>query len=66
MLPENSNLRMTDFVKNQLTRKLARIKLLKREIDIDTADVKHLTFVWDNTAFGGCMTICGDCASGVR
>lgn len=38
---------MTDFVKNQLTRKLARIKLLKREIDIDTADVKHLTFVWD-------------------
>lgn len=33
---------MTDFVKNQLTRKLARIKLLKREIDIDTADVKHL------------------------
>ena len=28
---------MTDFVKNQLTRKLARIKLLKREIDIDTA-----------------------------
>ena len=57
---------MTDFVKNQLTRKLVRIKLLKREIDIDTADVKHLTFVWDNTAFGGCMTICGECASGVR
>ena len=57
---------MTDFTKNQLTRKLARIKLLKREIDIDTADVKHLTFVWDNTAFGGCLTICGDCASGVR
>ena len=57
---------MTDFVKNQLTRKLARIKLLKREIDIDTADAKHLTFVWDNTAFGGCMTIRGDCASGVR
>ena len=57
---------MTDFVKNQLTRKLTRIKLLKREIDIDTADVKHLTFVCDNTAFGGCMTICGDCASGVR
>ena len=28
---------MTDFVKNQLTRKLARIKLLKREIEIDTA-----------------------------
>ena len=57
---------MTDFVKNQLTRKLVRIKLLKREIDIDTADVKHLTFVWDSTAFGGCLTICGDCASGVR
>ena len=62
MLPEKRNLWMTDFVKNQLTRKLARIKLLKREIDIDTADVKHLTFVWD----GGCLTICGDCASGVR
>ena len=44
---------MTDFVKNQLTRKLARIKLLKREIDIDTADVKHLTFIWDNAAFWG-------------
>ena len=53
---------MTDFVKNQLTRKLARIKLLKRKIDIDTADVKHLTFVWD----GGCLTICRDCASCVR
>ena len=57
---------MTDFVKNQLTRKLVRIKLLKREIDIDTADVKHLTFVWDNTAFGSCLTICGERASGVR
>ena len=33
---------MTDFVKNQLTRKLARIKLLKREIDIDTADDEEL------------------------
>ena len=62
MLPKNRNLLMTDFVKNQLTRKLARIKLLKREIDIDTADVKHLTFVWD----GGCLTICRDCASCVR
>ena len=57
---------MTDFVKNQLTRKLARIKLLKREIDIDTADVKHLTFVWDNTAFGGCVhLVCGS-IGGIR
>ena len=57
---------MTDFVKNQLTRKLVRIKLLKREIDIDTADVKHLTFVWDNAALFICLTICGERASGVR
>lgn len=57
---------MTDFVKNQLTRKLVRIKLLKREIDIDTADVKHLTFVWDNATLFSCLTICGERASGVR
>ena len=29
---------MTDFDKNQLTRKLARIKLLKREIELPQVD----------------------------
>ena len=29
---------MTDFVKNQLTRKLVRIKLLKREIELPQVD----------------------------